>query len=106
MIKFKLGEPMSPFEQLLTVLPRQSAYLLPKPLQKIMLNNKGSATHLYPIKFELDLIGKKKYWMVQPILPPLEINLIRAIFQKYSKHLTSEMIELNLNILYSHLKVI
>jgi 5'-3' exonuclease len=94
-IEFKLGEPMTPFEQLLTVLPRQSSYLLPEPLQKIMLNKNGSASHLYPNKFELDLIGKKKYWMVQPILPPLEINLIRAIFKKYSKHLTSEMREMN-----------
>ena len=97
-IVFKLSEPMTPFEQLLTVLPRQSAYLLPQVLQKIMLNVNSSAAHLYPTRFELDMIGKKKYWMVQPILPDMEINLIRAIFKKYSKNLTSEQRQLNTNI--------
>lgn len=96
-IQFKLGEPMTPFEQLLTVLPRQSAYLLPQSLQKIMLNKKGSANHLYPTRFELDMIGKKKYWMVSPILPPLEIKLIRGMFNKYSQHLSSDLREMNLN---------
>lgn len=94
-IQFKLGEPMTPFEQLLTVLPPHSAYLLPEVLQKIMLNKKGSAYHLYPRKFELDMIGKKKYWMVHPILPPLEINLIRAMFNKYSKNLSSDLRDMN-----------
>ena len=37
-IKFTLGEPLKPYEQLLCVLPKQSSYLLPKCLQKIMLN--------------------------------------------------------------------
>jgi 5'-3' exoribonuclease 2 len=103
-IQFKLGEPMTPFEQLLTVLPRKSAYLLPECLQKIMLNNKGSAVHLYPNKFELDMIGKKKYWMVHPILPPLEISLIRAMFNKYSKNLSSDLRTMNTNL--NELKII
>ena len=97
-IRFTLGYPMTPFEQLLTVLPRQSSYLLPRVLQKIMLNVNSSAAHLYPSSFELDMIGKKKYWMVQPILPDMEIDLIRAIFKKYSKHLTDEEKHLNINI--------
>jgi 5'-3' exoribonuclease 2 len=94
-IKFTLGEPMSPFEQLLTVLPKQSSYLLPEILQKIMLNCNSSLAHLYPSNFELDMIGKKKYWMVQPILPDMEINLIRQIFTKYYIKLPSYIKEMN-----------
>ena len=41
------------------------------------------------------MIGKKKYWMCTPILPNLEINLIKKIFEKYSKLLSSDLRELN-----------
>jgi len=92
---FTEGNPLSPFEQLLTILPKQSSYLLPVPLRKIPNNINGSAAHLYPTKFDLDMIGKKKYWMCIPILPKLEINLIRKIFEKYSKLLPSDLRLLN-----------
>jgi 5'-3' exoribonuclease 2 len=82
-IEFKLGNPVTPFEQLLIVLPKESAFLLPLELRKIMLNPNSSAAHLYPDNFELDMIGKKKYWMCHPILPNLEINLIKKMFEKY-----------------------
>ncbi len=84
-VKFKIGEPLTPCEQLLIVLPKETSYLVPKLFRKIMTNINGSASHLYPDKFELDMIGKKKYWMCSPILPNLEINLIRKMYQKYNK---------------------
>ena len=83
-INFQLGNPLTPFEQLLIVLPKETCYLLPLVLRKIMTNTNGSASHLYPDKFELDMIGKKKYWMCSPILPNLEINLIKKMYQKYN----------------------
>ena len=86
---------ISPFEQLLIVLPRQSAFLLPEKLRKIMLNLNSSAVHLYPTTFELDLIGKKKYWMCTPILPDLEIDLIKALYKKYAASLSSDVKEMN-----------
>ncbi len=82
-IKFMTSKPLSPYEQLLIVLPKESAYLLPEPLRKIMTNSNSSAAHLYPNEFKLDMIGKKKYWMCNPILPNLEINLIKKMFEKY-----------------------
>jgi 5'-3' exonuclease len=88
--QFKLGNPLTPYEQLLTVLPKESSYLLPLELRKIMLNPNSSVAHLYPSNFELDLIGKKKYWMAHPILPMLEINLIRKMYEKYSKLLNNK----------------
>jgi 5'-3' exoribonuclease 2 len=89
-VVFKDSSPLTPFEQLLIVLPKQSTYLLPIELQKIMTNPNSSAAHLYPNEFELDMIGKKKYWMCSPILPNLEINLIRKMFEKYNKLLKEE----------------
>jgi 5'-3' exonuclease len=84
-IKFMPSFPLTPYEQLLIVLPKMSAYLLPEPLRKIMTNPNSSAAHLYPNEFKLDMIGKKKYWMCNPILPNLEINLIKKMFEKYKK---------------------
>lgn len=92
---FNESTPLTPFEQLLTVLPKDSNYLLPVELRKIMTNINSSAGHLYPSRFELDMIGKKKYWMCHPILPNLEINLIRKIFEKYSKLLSTDAKDLN-----------
>ncbi len=88
-IKFMTSKPLTPYEQLLIVLPKESAYLLPEPLRKIMTNPNSSAAHLYPNAFKLDMIGKKKYWMCNPILPNLEINLIKKMFEKYSKLLNN-----------------
>ena len=51
-ITFDIGQPLEPFMQLLTVLPPQANYLLPKSLRKLMLNTKSSLTYLYPNEFE------------------------------------------------------
>ena len=94
-IKFDLGKPLAPYEQLLCVLPKESNFLLPKPLRKLMLNVNSSLTHLYPNKYKIDLINKKKYWMGIPELPSLEIELIKSTIKKYYKKLSNEELEYN-----------
>lgn len=89
-IEFKEKKPLLPFEQLLCVLPQQSSYLIPKCIQKLMNNHRSSLSHLYPIDFEQDFINKTKYWMGIPMLPPLEIDLVKYIYSKYVKELTKE----------------
>ena len=89
-IKLILGKPVKPFVQLLTVLPPQSNYLLPKQLQKIMLNHNSTVAHLYPTDFTQDFIGKARYWMAIPNLPPLEIELLKRSYAKYKDKLTNE----------------
>ena len=86
--KFKIGKPLKPIVQLLCVLPPQSSYLLPKPIQKMMLNSNSTLAHLYPTDFEQDFIGKGKYWKAIPYLPPLEIDLVKRTFLKYEKKLS------------------
>jgi 5'-3' exonuclease len=90
-IIFKESSSLTGYEQLLIVLPKVTSYLLPIELRKIMTNINGSAAHLYPDKFELDMIGKKKYWMCNPILPNLEINLIKKMFEKYNNLLNDKL---------------
>lgn len=90
--KFELGKPLEPYMQLLAVLPPQSAFLLPKSLQKIMLNPKSSLAHLYPTDFQQDFINKGRYWQAIPYLPPLEINMIVHAYRKYKNKLSKEEI--------------
>ncbi len=89
-IIFKEKEPLKPFEQLLCVLPQQSCYLIPKCLQKLMRNANSSLSHLYPIDFQQDFLNKPKYWMGIPMLPPLEIDLVKYVYSKYTKELCKE----------------
>jgi len=89
-IKFDLGEPVTPFIQLLTILPPQSNYLLPPNIRKILINPKSTLSYLYPIDFDQCFINKKKHWMGIPILPPMDIELVKYIFYKYKDELTSE----------------
>lgn len=94
-INFELGKALSPYEQLLCVLPKESNFLLPKPIRKLMLNVNSSLAHLYPSKYKIDLINKKKYWMGIPELPSLEINLISNTIKKYFRKLSKEDLEYN-----------
>ena len=89
-ITFVEGKALKPFVQLLCVLPQQSNYLLPTKLKNLMSNPKSSLAHLYPIDFQQDYINKNKYWMAIPILPSLEIDLVKYIFTKYQDELTKE----------------
>ena len=89
-IKFEEGKALKPFMQLLCVLPQQSNYLLPSKLKNLMTNIKSSLAHLYPIDFEQDYLNKHKYWMAIPLLPPLEIDLVKHIYNKYQDELTKE----------------
>jgi 5'-3' exonuclease len=89
-IKFKLGAPLKPFMQLLSVLPPQSNYLLPKTLRKLVLNPNSSLGYMYPSEFEQDFINKRRYWEGIPRLPPLDIELVKHMFYKYEDELLVE----------------
>jgi 5'-3' exonuclease len=79
-IKFKKGNPLRPFEQLLAVLPPQSSDLLPNSINKVMTDPSYGLNHLYPISFTLDYLGKRKFWQTTPFLPNLEIDSIKRVF--------------------------
>lgn len=91
--KFKKGKPIVPYVQLLCVLPPQSADLLPKSLQKIMLNSKSSLIHLYPTDFKQDFLNKNRYWQAIPHLPPLEIASVIHSYNKYKSKLSKNELE-------------
>lgn len=92
-IDFKLSKPVLPFIQLMLVLPKQSSYLLPKVIKKEITDKKSQLTHLYPTHIVQDFINKKKYWMAVPILPTINLKLIKQIYTTIKDKLhTSDII--------------
>lgn len=75
-IKFELSKPITPFIQLLTVLPPQSKYLLPESYKYLVSNDKSPIIDIYPNDFKLDMLYKHKYWECIPLLPIIDINRI------------------------------
>ena len=90
-INFTEGKPMAPFEQLLNILPSQSAkYLLPKNLVKLVTASNSSIIHLYPLDVDIDFLYKHKYWEGIPKLPPMEINLVKHSYLKYKNEIEED----------------
>jgi len=94
-MKFKLGNPLKPYMQLLAVLPPQSNFLLPTNIGKLMINPKSSLIYMYPQEFEQDFINKKRYWMGIPKLPPIDIKQIKHSYFKYKDELKKSELEIN-----------
>ncbi len=58
-----MGDPFRPFQQLLAVLPRESARFLPPAYQVLMLDEQNSPIiDFYPKEFTLDMNGKINPW--------------------------------------------
>ena len=89
-IKFTKGQPITPLEQLLIILPQQLNFLLPKNFSKLTINPKSSLSHLYPLDFYVDFLYKHKYFQGIPWLPNMENTLVKHIFNKYKNELTED----------------
>jgi 5'-3' exonuclease len=63
---------------LLCILPPHSADLLPKPLDKVLLED---LVEFHPKEIIIDYQGKLNEWEGIPILPPLDYAKIWAIYK-------------------------
>ena len=73
-IKFDLGRPFAPFEQLMGVLPSLSSSLVPAPLATLMTSPESPILHFFPSEFESDLNGKKNSWEAVVKIPFIDEN--------------------------------
>lgn len=73
---FEKGTAFPSLAQLLSVLPPQSAALLPKPLAELMLDPASPLIQFYPPDFTSDPNGKRQSWEAVVKVPFIEADLL------------------------------
>jgi 5'-3' exonuclease len=58
-IKFELGTPLAPFQQLMGCLPPASSALVPPAYRWLMTSPESPIIQFYPESFDVDMNGKK-----------------------------------------------
>ena len=75
-IEIPHDEPYKPIRQLLTILPPQSAHLIPRKYSHLMF---GRLQHLYPRRFKMDYVDIAVRFMCKPILPRMDDALLKNL---------------------------
>ena len=76
---FKHGRIFPPLAQLLSVLPPQSADLLPKQLSELMLDDSSPLASYYPNDFITDKNGKRQSWEAVVKIPFIDGNALLEV---------------------------
>lgn len=92
---FPKTSPLNIFEQLLSVLPPQSADLLPNSLQPLMTSPESVLQRYYPSEFKIDLSGKRSEWEGIVVLPIMDTQLMRQTYEQKKGLLTPFDLKLN-----------
>lgn len=82
-IKFEIGAPLTPFQQLMGCLPPASSQLVPKPHRELMTSPESPIIHFYPTDFPVDMNGKKNPWEGVNLLPFIEVQLLKDSIAKF-----------------------
>ena len=103
-IKFDLGTPFRPYEQLMAVLPAASGHNLPEVFRDLMSNPDSPIIDFYPEEFEIDMNGKKMSWQGIALLPFIEEKRLLLVLESKYPELTDD--ERDRNTLKSEVLVI
>jgi 5'-3' exonuclease len=87
---FKPDLPVAPYVQLLSILPPDSAHLLPKAFRKLMTDGNSPIHFMYPLKITLSLIGNKFWHECKPRMPYINHKLLTDVVAAKYKYLTEE----------------
>lgn len=71
----------SQFQQLLSILPPSSHYLLPKKLGNLMIDKNSPIIDFYPTEFNIDYEGKYQEYQGIPILPINDYDKLRKVYE-------------------------
>jgi 5'-3' exoribonuclease 1 len=86
---------VTPFEQLLCVLPPESSHLIPEPLRPIMLDQTSPLRQYIPDVIEIDKSGKHADWEGVVLIPMVDFALIESVYTSALQHLTPLDLERN-----------
>ena len=89
--------PTTPFQQLLSVLPPQSAGLIPMPLSGLLTDSSSKIKKYCPLDFKVDLSGKRKEWEGIVLLPMVDFEIIREEYFKYIDKVDSRELRRNIS---------
>jgi hypothetical protein len=67
-VGWELGQPYTPLQQLLSVLPPGSAWALPAAFRELMLDKRSPISDFYPAEFAQDANGKRNDWEATVLL--------------------------------------
>lgn len=93
--KYGRTMPITPFQQLLSVLPPQSSNLIPKPLNTL-LSEESPLISYYPREFPIDLCGKRKEWEGVAILPMVDFRKLRKEYFSIIEEVSQEDLKRNI----------
>jgi 5'-3' exoribonuclease 1 len=82
-IKFEVGQPVKPFQQLMACLPPGSSTLVPKPYRILMTSPDSPILDFYPKDFAVDMNGKKNPWEGVNLLPFIEIERLKSSIETH-----------------------
>ncbi|UKJ90179.2 5'-3' exoribonuclease 2 [Theileria orientalis] len=81
-IKFDKGKPITPYEQLMLVLPRQSAHFLPSVFSDLITEQESPLYQYYPIHFDVDMDNTNVPWGGITLLPSVPYSLMLECMNK------------------------
>ncbi|KAI0254348.1 XRN 5'-3' exonuclease N-terminus-domain-containing protein [Lactifluus subvellereus] len=85
-IRFDLGKPFQPFEQLMGVFPASSRQHIPAVFHSLMTDEDSPIIDFYPATFEIDMNGKRMQWQGVALLPFIDQKrLLDAMAVHYPK---------------------
>jgi len=79
-VAFDLAGPVTPFEQLISILPATRADMLPRAVQPLMTNSLSQLGALIPSDYTQDLLGRDKFWQAVPILPKMNMAVVQDAY--------------------------
>lgn len=89
-IKFDIGKPFLPFQQLMSVLPAASKDHVPECYKKLMTDPSSDIVEFYPKNFETDLNGKHQEWEAVVLIPFINEEKLLKKLSDVEKELTKD----------------
>nr|QFG73968.1 MAG: XRN 5'-3' exonuclease-like protein [Megaviridae environmental sample] len=87
-IRFEISEPVTPYGQLLMVIPPSKSDILPAPFNTLFQDEQ--LEDILVEDFEMDYIMKQKEYQGIPILPPFNVSRVRTLISEKMKHLEAK----------------